>query len=59
MKTSFYLNGKKTSQKNAEDLVGKAKLKLWIAEAKEQFMEDPYVENDWMTSAGIMTIAFE
>jgi len=48
MKTVFYFKGKKISKKKAEEIIGKERLFKRIKEAKETFMEDPYILNEWM-----------
>ena len=58
MKTKFYINGKKTTKKALTEQFGKERLNRWIAEAKETFFEDPYIQNDFMTSKGMLTIDF-
>ena len=47
MTTRFYLNGKKTTRKAVKELVGEDRLKRMLQQAKETFMEDPLVENDF------------
>lgn len=47
MTTRFYLNGKKATRKAVKELVGEERLKRMLKEAKETFMEDPLVENDF------------
>lgn len=58
MKTVFYINGKKVSRKAAEEASGEERLKRLIQDAKAAFMEEPYVQNDYMISGGILTIEF-
>ena len=58
MKTEFYINGKKVSRKAVEAKVGKTRLDRMVAESKETFMEDPFIENDWTFSGGLLTIRF-
>lgn len=40
MKTTFYLNGKKTTRKALTEMLGADRLKRYIEEAKETFFED-------------------
>ena len=47
MTTRFYLNGKKTTRKAVKELVGEERLKRMLQQAKETYMEDPLVENDF------------
>ena len=54
MKTTFYLDGKKTTRKAVKELVGEERLK----EAKETFLEDPMVQNDFFIGSGMLTIEF-
>ena len=58
MKTEFYINGKKVSRKSVEAKVGKDRLLRMESEAKETFMEDPFIANDWMIPGGMLTIKF-
>ncbi len=59
MKTNFYINGKKTTRKAVKEQVGEERLKRMIAESKETFSEDPYIENDYfLGSLGMLTIEF-
>lgn len=59
MKTRFYLNGKKTTRKAVRELVGEDRLKRMLAEAREDFLEDPCTQNDFFLGRhGMLTIAF-
>ena len=59
MTTKFYLNGKKTTRKAVKELVGEERLKKMLQEAKETFMEDPLVENDFFIGCRqMLTIKF-
>lgn len=59
MKTRFYLNGKKTTRKAVRELVGEDRLKRMLAEAREDFLEDPCTQNDFFLGChGMLTIAF-
>ena len=40
MKTTFYLDGKKTTRKAVKELVGEERLKRMLKEAKETFLEE-------------------
>ena len=59
MKTTFYLDGKKTTRKAISEIIGAERLDRYIGEAKAAFREDPLTENDWYIGRGIMTIRFE
>lgn len=59
MKTRFYLDGKKTKRKAVKELIGEDRLKKMIAEAKETFFEDSYIENSFFLGSGTLTIEFE
>ena len=59
MKTVFYLNEKKITRKAAKELIGEERLKRIIKEAKEVFLEDPYIQNSFHIGfQGIITIEF-
>ncbi|MBR2258188.1 MAG: hypothetical protein IJ899_12830 [Blautia sp.] len=59
MKTSFYLDGKKTTQKAMKELLGEERLKDILGQAKETFFEDPLIENDFYIGGGkMLTIRF-
>ena len=58
MKTTFYLDGKKTTKKAVKELIGEERLKRIIEEAKETFFEDPLVQNDFFIGNGMLTIEF-
>jgi hypothetical protein len=59
MKTKFYLNGKKTTRKAIKTLVGEERLERMLGEAKETFLEDPLVQNDFsLGKDGMLTIEF-
>ena len=59
MKTTYYLNGKKTAKKNLNVMLGADYLKQLTNSAKEGFMEDPYEEQDFFLGAiGMLTIQF-
>lgn len=59
MKTKFYLNGKKATRKAIKEQVGEERLARMLKEAKETFLEDPLVQNDFFIGSGMLTIAFE
>ena len=60
MKTVFYINGKKVSKKAVTEIVGTERIKGYIKEAKERFMEDPYEQQSWyLGSAGMLTVEFK
>ena len=59
MKTTFYLNGKKTSRKALTEKIGADRLKRYIEEAKEAFFEDPFTQNSfWLGGKDTLTIEF-
>lgn len=41
MKTTFYINNKKTTRKAVKEMVGEVRLKEMLAQAKETFFDDP------------------
>lgn len=59
MKTKFYLNGKKITKKALQERIGEGRMNRLVQEAKETFMEDPLIENDfYLGSEGMLTIEF-
>ena len=59
MRTSFYLDGKKTTRKAVTELVGEERLKEMIQEAKETFFEDSNIQNSYFLGRrGMLTIEF-
>ena len=59
MKTTFYLNGKKTTKKFIINLIGTERLKQYIEDAKETFFEDPLTQNSfWIGGRDMLTIEF-
>lgn len=59
MRAKFYLNGKKITKKALQERIGEERMKRLIEEAKETFMEDPLVQNDFfLGSEGMLTIEF-
>ena len=59
MKTTFYLNGKKTGRKALTEMLGADRLKRYIEEAKEAFFEDPLTQNSfWLGGKNKLTIEF-
>lgn len=50
----FYINGKKITKAEALTLITERQL----AEAKQAHIEDPYEEQSYMTSRGILVIEF-
>lgn len=50
MRTKFYLDGKKITKKVLQERIGEERLKKLVQEAKETFLEDPLIQNDF-TSA--------
>lgn len=59
MRTKFYLDGKKITKKALQERIGEERLKKLVQEAKETFMEDPLIENDfYLGRDGMLTIEF-
>lgn len=59
MRAKFYLNGKKITKKALQERIGEERMKRLIEEAKETFMEDPLVQNDFfLGNEGMLTIEF-
>lgn len=59
MRTKFYLDGKKITKKELQERIGEERLKKLVQEAKETFLEDPLIENDfYLGSEGMLTIEF-
>ena len=58
MKTTFYLDGKKTTRKALKELLGEERLKRILEEAKKTYLEDPLVQNDFFIGSGMLTIEF-
>ena len=44
MTTKLYLDGKKSDRKAVRELIGDERLKEMLKDAKDTFMEDPYVQ---------------
>lgn len=59
MKTTLYLNGKKTTHHAIKKLIGADALERFILYATEEFWNDPFTENTFMTASGLLTIRFE
>ena len=47
MRTKFYLDGKKITKKALQERIGEERLKRLVQEAKETFLEDPLIQNDF------------
>lgn len=58
MRTKFYLDGKKITQKAVKEQIGEERFKAILKEAKETFQEDPLIQNDFFIGKGILTIEF-
>ena len=59
MRTKFYLDGKKITKKALQERIGEERLKRLVQEAKETFMEDPLIQNDfYLGREGMSTIEF-
>ena len=54
----FYLNGKKISRKEAQELAGTERFSRMVEEAREAHSEDPNEEIDYMIRGGTLTIVF-
>ena len=59
MKTTLYLNGKKTTRKNIIALIGETRLDRYIRESEREYWDDPLVVNDYMVPGGTLTIRFD
>lgn len=55
----FYLNNKKITKKALVEMLGKERLDRLIAEAKQLYMEDPYIDNSVFIGNGLLKIEFE
>lgn len=55
----FYLDDQKITRKGAEELNGPARLEEMIAQAKEDYARDPYIEFSWFIGKGMFRIEFE
>ena len=59
MRTKFYLAGKKITKKALQERIGEERLKRLVQEAKETFLEDPLIQNDfYLGREGMLTIEF-
>ena len=59
MRTKFYLDGKKITKKVLQERIGEERLKRLVQEAKETFLEDPLIQNDfYLGREGMLTIEF-
>ena len=59
MRTKFYLDGKKITKKVLQERIGEERLKRMMQEAKETFLEDPLIQNDfYLGREGMLTIEF-
>lgn len=59
MRTKFYLDGKKITKKELQERIGEERLKRLVQEAKETFLEDPLIQNDfYLGREGMLTIEF-
>ena len=60
MRTKFFVNGQKVTKVMLENVLGKKQLQNFIIDAKQTFMMDPNVQNDYyLGSYGMLTIIFE
>ena len=59
MRTKYYLVGKKITKKVLQERIGEERLKKLVQEAKETFLEDPLIQNDfYLGREGMLTIEF-
>lgn len=58
MKTKYYLAGEEITKAQAEEKFGSDYVAARTKEAAETFMDDPLIQNDWMTGSGMFTIEF-
>ena len=59
MRTKFYLDGKKITKKVLQERIGEERLKKLVQEAKETFLEDPLIQNDfYLGREEMLTIEF-
>lgn len=59
MRTKFYLDGKKITKKVLQERIGEERLKKLVQEAKETFLEDPLIQNDfYLGREGMLAIEF-
>lgn len=59
MRTKLYLDGKKITKKVLQERIGEERLKKLVQEAKETFLEDPLIQNDfYLGREGMLTIEF-
>ena len=58
MKTTLYLNGKKTTVAEVVKHIGKDRFDTMKKEAVETFREDPYIDNSFFIGKGILTFRF-
>ena len=59
MRTKFYMDGKKITKKALQERIGEERLKRMMQEAKETFLEDPLIQNDfYLGREGMLTIEF-
>ena len=59
MRTKFYLDGKKITKKALQERIGEERLKRLVQEAKETFLEDTLIQNDfYLGREGMLTIEF-
>ncbi len=60
MRTSFYINGKKVSKKYLISQIGEQRVNKCLAEARQSYMKDPLVQNDfWLGGQNMLTIKFQ
>ena len=59
MKSIFYMNGKKTTRKEMNEILGSAVVRELVMRAKETYYSDPNIQNDfYLGTYGFVTIIF-
>ena len=56
MRYVYYLNGAKITKKLLEDTYGKDRIKRITDEAREAWLEDPFIQNDFFMGNGMLTV---
>lgn len=60
MRIKLFINGKSVTRKSVETLIGKQRLEQIIKEAKETFLEDQNIANDFFIGHGrMLSIIFQ
>lgn len=58
MKTTLYLDGKKTTRKHVAELIGKDRLDRIIKASAQSFRRDPLTQNDFWIGRHMLTVEF-